>query len=492
MIRGMDTFNSLVPTAKQGNTKETRPGKPDDVAQKHDITPHLKTDGNEIQQRTVDFSSRAVTDLNSGINNSDTSPLPKPREADAKVASKTETEPKVANKRSAQEVNERFDPNVPKKRKTFKMTLHNQSVPETSEHIGQDKRPTQQNTPLTPYPDTSGYRRVFALMDNNTRHNYCARHANVTAEVEPETVRIGNQNLMTLDTSQSFVDPDLESDRSNWEEFNLSYLLDFLDKNKTIEYIVDIGCGSGGISLLLQNVLNEKNFKIKVIPVDVYNYHDDEAIKSLPINIIAAQEIVGATPVNTLFIAIHPFTGLDYEVIKLSRDITQGKTDYYITTLIKNNPGCFVLATEDRCASSPQRYIPPELVYTKHYQAFVYRIPSETDEAKALRQEKAAEMNSENGAIYRLNQLLAKLPEQRDSYLASINKITSCQQQQILRKPSEFWPDVIFELHINNDLLTEVGRTFESIKREVENNQLEMLCWHVYRQAINPSEVASQ
>ncbi|WOG30034.1 hypothetical protein [Endozoicomonas sp. 8E] len=219
MIRDMDTFNSLVPTAKQGNTKETRPGKPDDVAQKHDITSHLKTDGNAIQQQTVDFSSRTVTDLNSGINNSDTSPLPKPREADAKVGSKTETGQKVAHKRSAQEVNERFDPTVPEKRKTFKMTLHNQSVSETSEHIGQDKRPTQQNTPLTPYPDTSGYRRVFALMDNNTRRNYCARHANVPASVERETVRIGKQNLMTLDTSQSLVDRDLESDMSNWRCF---------------------------------------------------------------------------------------------------------------------------------------------------------------------------------------------------------------------------------------------------------------------------------
>ncbi|WOG30035.1 hypothetical protein [Endozoicomonas sp. 8E] len=410
---------------------------------------------------------------------------------------------KVAKKRRLQEVKEHCEPAIPaKKPRTFATASRSQSLSisqslskslaETSGHIEQDKRTPQQITPSTPYPDTSGYRRVYTLMDNNIQRNYRARHANVPITVEPETVRIGNQNLMTLDTSQPFVDPALESHRSNWEEFNFDYLIDFLRKNNTIEYIVDIGCGGGQTSLLVQNVLNEQNFKIKVIPVDVYNYYDEEAVKSLPINIIAAQEIVGATPANTLFVAIHPFTGHYAESRELSRDITQGKTDYYITTLIKNNPGCFVLATEDRCASSPQRYIPPELVYTKHYQAFVYRISLETDGAKALRQAKATEMNSENGDIYRLNQLLAKLPEQRESYLASIATITAREQQRILRTPSKFWPDTIFKLHLNGNLFKEVGKTLRSIKREVKNNKLEMLCWHVYRQDINTSEVASQ
>lgn len=126
-------------------------------------------------------------------------------------------------------------------------------------------------------------------------------------------------------------------------------------------------------------------------------------------------------------------------------------------------------------------------MYTKHYHAFVNRILLETYEAKALRQAKAAEMNSENGVIYRLNQLLAKLPEQRDSYLDSINKITRQQQQRILKCPCNFWPDEIFNLHISNGLFEEVGRIFESIKCEVENNKLEMLCWHVYRQDIPPA-----
>ncbi|WP_448217315.1 hypothetical protein [Endozoicomonas sp. 2B-B] len=501
MINGMNTLKSLVPATIPGNTRETPTDKPVDVTQKRDITPYLKTDGNEIQQPTVDLSSRTVTDLNSGLNNSDISPSSSVLEAVAKVASKTETGQKVANKGSSQEVNERFDPTVSEKRQTFKKALHSQSVPEASEHIGQDKRPIQLNAPGKAYTGSSE-RIHWKHMNNTPRDNYYATYANVPLEIEPETVQIGNQQLITLDTSQSFVDKALEAEREYLEYFNFSFLVDFLRENSSIKYIVDIGCGDGKKSLLMQNYLHEKELQIKVIPVDIANtydnvYNDD---KPLPINIIPAQEIVAARPATTLFTAIHPFTG-DYDEVKgLSSEITQGKTDYYITTLIKNNPGCFVLATEDRHTSSPQRYIPPELVYTKHYHAYANSFWIkwlEDDDRVPFYQEKAAEMNSENGNIHRLNQLLAKLPEQRDGYLASISQITDRIKSYILKEPEKFWPDNIFNLHINDTLFMATNKsseciTFESIEDEIKRNRLEMHCWHAYRQDINASKVTGQ
>ncbi|WOG30036.1 hypothetical protein [Endozoicomonas sp. 8E] len=416
MIRAMDTFDSVVSTTIQGHTEETRPGKPDDVTQKHDITPYLKTDGNEIQQQNVDLSSRTVSDL---------------------------------------------------------------------------KTPSRR-----PYYGSSESHK--SIMDNSSIGHYYATYANLSDEFIPETVRIGDHKLMTLDPSQKFIDPDLAEEKSFLESFNFNYLVDFLKKNDKIKYIVDIGCGDGKISLLMQNHLRELGSQIKVIPVDVNNscadteYNDN---KPIPFNLIPAQEIAGASPATTLFTAIHPFTELEFAADKLSREITQGKTDYYITTLIKNNPGCFVLATEDLYTSSPQRYIPPELVYTKHYHAYPICFRSPCSEPVSVRQERAEKMNSENGYISRLNQLLAKLPEQRDSYLASISEITDGIKEYMLEEPEEFWPDNIFKLHIDYALIKAAikpFKPFESIQTELIENGLEMRCWHVYRQDINTSEVAGQ
>ncbi|WP_422475496.1 hypothetical protein [Endozoicomonas sp. ALB032] len=477
MINSMNTLKSLVPTTIQGNTRETPAGKPDDVSQKHDITPHLKTDGNEIQQQTVNLSSRTVADLNSDSNNSDISPPPPPQEEIAKLASKTETGQKAAKKRRLLEVDEYF------------VAIFHPLA----------ERPT--NAPSKQYTGSSE-RKNWEHMNNIPRGNYYASYANVPLGNEPETVQIGNQQLITLDTSQAFVDRDLEAKREDLEYYNFSFLVDFLNENSSIKYIVDIGCDNGKISLLMQNYLNEKGIQIKVIPVDIANTYDNVYCddKPLPINIIPAQEIVGATPATTLFTAIHPFTGFVDEVKELSREVTQGKTDYYITTLIKNNPGCFVLATEDPNSSSPQRYIPPELVYTKHYHAYANSFWIkwlEDDDRVPFYQEKAAEMNSENGNIHRLNQLLAKLPEQRDGYLASISQITDRIKSYILKEPEKFWPDNIFNLHINDTLFMATNKsseciTFESIEDEIKRNRLAMHCWHVYRQDINASEVSGQ
>lgn len=78
------------------------------------------------------------------------------------------------------------------------------------------------------YPETHSY--GYARMYNNPRRNYCASHANVSGTAEPKTAQIGNQKLMTLDTSQSFVDSAQEADRDNVELFNFSFLVDFCTK----------------------------------------------------------------------------------------------------------------------------------------------------------------------------------------------------------------------------------------------------------------------
>ncbi|WP_422134075.1 hypothetical protein [Endozoicomonas sp. ALD040] len=488
MIRGIE--NSVVPTTLPGNTKETRPDKPDDVVQKHDIPPHLKTDGNEIQQQSLDLSSRTVTDLNADIK----SPLPNAREADAKVTSKTQTRQKLANKHSSQVLKQCFDPSESQKRKTSETASHSQSAPEASEHVGQDERPLELNTPRKPYPGSSRRRRE-AHMDNNPWGNYYATYANVPRTFRPETVQIGNQKLITLDTSQSFIDPDLEGDRKDLEHHNFRYLVDFLNKNNEIKYIVDIGCGDGKKSLLMQNYLKEEGVQIKVIPVDIANAYDNvyNHNKPLPINIIPAQEIAGATPATTLFTAIRPFTEEDREAEQLTREIAQGKTDYYLTTLLKNNPGCFVLTTEDPYASSPQRYIPPEMVYTRHYHAFANAFSPHNYETLSDRQAKAAEINAENGDIYRLNQLLAKFPTRnRDIYLYSIPLIRIRLQKDLPGEPEQLSPEKIFNSYLDQMRLFEPVKPFLRIKYDLAVKNLEMRCWHVYRQDITTSEVTEQ
>ena len=372
--------------------------------------------------------------------------------------------------------------------------MRGQRVPETGGRNGQDNRPIQQIAPGRPYPGT--LKVTEFQMDNNPRGNYCARYANIPKEFKPETVRIGNQELITLDSSQPCVDPALAADKGFAAVYNFSFLADFLSKNDKIEYIVDVGCGGGELSLLMQNYLKDLGFQIKVIPVDVLNiYADiDDDIKPIPINIIPAQEIADASPSTTLFTAIHPYTGSSSEARRLSREIAQGITDFYITTLIKNNPGCFVLTTEDPHFSSPQDYIPPELVYTKHYKVFPNPCWTKHHESKALRRAKAAAMNAENSAIYRLNQLLAKLPAQRDSYLALITAIKDQSQPEMLQLPEQCWPDIIFRVYLGKILSMEVGGgvdIYENITSNLEKNGFGMDCWHVYRQDVNASEFES-
>lgn len=442
MIRG-EIVNPPVQIKAQESVEEATPRH---GPQRHDAVPYLEIDGDGThEQQTVGLSIRTITDLNSRLN-------------------------RFENTSSA-------------------TVMHGQGVPEAGGHNGQDNPPTQQIAPRKPYPGVPKEKEF--KMNNNPPGNYCARYANIPKEFEPETVRIGNQELITLD--QPFVDPTMAAGRGFAELFNFSFLADFLSKNDKIEYIVDVGCGGGFFSLTMQNYLREQGFQIKVIPVDVFNFYDGLAddTKPFPINILPAQEIADASPSTTLFTAIRPNTGSPSEARALSREIAQGITDFNLTTLLKNNPDCFVLTAQGPCDSSPQDYIPPELVYTKHYTVFADPFSPRDHVPMDLRQVRAAELNAENSDIYRLNQLLAKLPEQRDSYLALIAAIKDKLQPEMLREPEQCWPDVIFRIYLEKMLRKEWGGDvfiYENIKSDLENNGFGMDCWHVYRQDVKASE----
>ncbi|WP_252180033.1 hypothetical protein [Endozoicomonas sp. 4G] len=341
---------------------------------------------------------------------------------------------------------------------------------------------TDLKTPSRPYLYTSKrYKKCCA--DNSPRSHYFATYANLPS-VKPETVRIGNQDLITLDTSQSFINPDLAKGKDYLEMYNFKFLADFLSKNNEIKYIVDIGCGDAKISLLLQNYLNERNLKIKVIPVDVSNAYDDYpvGVSPLPINLIPAQEIVGATPATTLFIAIHPFTDKGAPANRLIYEVVKGKIDYYLTTLLKNNPGCFVLATEDFYCSAPHHYIPPEMVYSKHYYAYANSFTNEDRETEPRRKAEAAKLSAGKSDLYRLNQLLAKLPENRQEYLTWIPRMTKTLQKDFPKEPTRLWPDNIFQLYLQQRTCIKRIKSCFEIQSDLLKKELEPRCWHIYRQ----------
>ena len=372
-----------------------------------------------------------------------------------------------------------------KKREQQCLTPTATSEHRTPEAVGYnepDNCPGQRN--VWSYPGIFG--QGFVFMDNSPSGNYCAKYANIPDTVKPKTIRIGNQQLITLDTSQPFVDSLQVLNPAPLVWYKFSFLADFLLKNNKIEYIVDIGCGHGAISLLLQKYLNEKGFQIKVVPVDIrsdFARDPNRPRKPLPLNIIPAQEIAGADPATTLFVSMHPFTGGPTQFSSLMREIAEGESEFYITTVIKNNPGCFVLTTEDPYLSSPQDLIPPELTYAKHY----WVLPDISTRGELVWEAEAAEINAENSDIHQLNQFLANLPAKRASYLGWISSEENLMRRQKLSGSYEEFPDDSFSYWLNDNLRSEGLRGLDSIRSGLEKDKLVMYGWHVYRQDVDVS-----
>ena len=164
-------------------------------------------------------------------------------------------------------------------------------------------------------------------------------------------------------------------------------------------------------------------------------------------------------------------------------EIAEGESEFYITTVIKNKPGCFVLTTEDSYLSSPQDLIPPELTYTRHY----WVLPHKATREELVWGAKATEINVENSDIHQLNQFLVNLPAKRASYLGWISSEENLMRRQRLSDSAEEFPDNSFSYWLNDNLRSEGLRDLDSIRSGLEKDKLVMYGWHVYRQDVDVS-----
>ena len=181
--------------------------------------------------------------------------------------------------------------------------------------------------------------------------------------------------------------------------------------------------------------------------------------------------------------SIHLFTGGPTQFRSLMYEIAEGESEFYITTVIKNKPGCFVLTTEDSYLSSPQDLIPLELTYTKHY----WVLPHKATWGELVWEEKAEEINAENSDIHQVNQFLADLPAKRGSYLGWISSEENLMRRQKLSGSYEEFPDDSFSYWLNDNLRSEGLRGLDTIRSGLEKDKLVMYGWHVYRQDVDVS-----
>ena len=146
------------------------------------------------------------------------------------------------------------------------------------------------------------------------------------------------------------------------------YLKHFLENHKSIKNIVDVGCNDARVSLEIQKFIKDYGFAdVRIFPVDPYTPKSES---KLPMNILGAQEIIGANAEDTMFLCMNACT--NESVYRMPSQNTTGAADpYFITMLIKNNPGCFVLASESTCSQSqPNEWIPAELCDSKFIQCY--------------------------------------------------------------------------------------------------------------------------
>lgn len=231
--------------------------------------------------------------------------------------------------------------------------------------------------------------------------------------------QIGNQKLISLQIS--------EQSCSSADDVYYGELTDraihsvfgkFLSDHKEIKNIVDIGCYDADKSLLLQRQLKKIKADIIVFPVDIAPPKESH----LPINIIPGQEITNADPTTTIFTVIYPYTGEhDYTEGENQSEQGEGQDECFITTIIKNNPGCFLFTSENnRRFSSPSRLIPAELVHTKIFNLNDFSLAK----SKVL----VENLHSLMG------ELMGELMENKAHYLSEIPKI----KNQILKEKEAF------------------------------------------------------
>ena len=303
-----------------------------------------------------------------------------------------------------------------------------------------------------------------ALLDNTpSSKKYVASYANANLELIENATQIGNQKLISFNSDFDTSDVTI-SEMKNYIEINkLEYITDFLKQNKSIKYIVDVGCGNAEKSLLLQKLLVDKQLDVTVFPIDVSRVKDSK----LPFNLIPAQEIENADSLSTAFVVIHPFTESHHYPYSCHNEMF---SSFYITQLIRNNPGCFVLTTESgrQSLSTPNHYIPHELVHTKRF----FTNFSVNDQ-KVFNEQRE------------IKKFLKELPENKSDYLVRTQQL----KEQFLKGGVDVYDEnagYLFNLYAHEKLKPK-GVNYlefvEKIERE-DGKSLKTSWWHVYQQAV--------
>ena len=319
-----------------------------------------------------------------------------------------------------------------------------------------------------------------------TQGNICAAYANVHTSPMLESAQIGNQQLVTFnDTHLNSIS--LEAIEKREYKDDLDYLVEFLRAHPNIRHVVDVGCGDAKWSLLMQKRFNVQGLAVQVFPCDIFNTYDRETPiriddtstatgrRPLPINMIPGQEIIGASADTTLFTVIHTYTGCVTDIKTTCEEINKDKQKYFITSLIENNPGCYVFASEDTALSRPNLFIPAELVHTKHFRVLTDP-PPKGDSQVTL----AERWNKKGGEIDTLNQLMKCWEGYRHDYLKLVNKFKLINAADMTDNPQLPWPLIFFDYILANHRSSKITSVGELID-DLFSDKLCFSCWHVYR-----------
>ena len=262
------------------------------------------------------------------------------------------------------------------------------------------------------------------------RCHCCVDSIGILPSSEKTINQVGYQGLNSLDTHIQDIEHKY-SVNINKQKYN--YLLEFLKRNNKITNIIDIDCGDACNSLCLHQFLIEEGFSnVRIFPVDKSN-----CVKSnIPINIIPTHAFKDANPINTVFLCMNTFSGLEIKTPLLADNISK-TIKFDLQTLLKNNPKCFVIVLEDSISHLYNNAYPPaEHCYEKHFQYYINNMGTSRENiaysGATIHHEMFVPQTTNDDFITILNEKLIALFIDRDEYSATILKIKKF--FQILRK----------------------------------------------------------
>lgn len=316
-----------------------------------------------------------------------------------------------------------------------------------------------------------------------TQGNICATYANVPTSPMLESAQIGNQQLVTFnDTHLNSIS--FEVTENYLLKFDFDYLIEFLRAHPNIRHVVDVGCGDAKMSLIMQKHFNVQGLAVQVFPSDIFNKYEGKSTfntatnctsRPLPINMIPGQEIIGASADTTLFTVIHANTGSMIDIDTTCEEINKDKKKYFITSLIENNPGCYVFVSEDASLSHPNYFIPAELVHTKHFNVFTDAFCNGDSQVRL-----AERWNEKGGKIDMLNQLMKYWEGYRHDYLVWVKVFKHIKAAKMIGNPNLPWPLIFFNHFLARHKSCEITSMGE-LTGDVFSDKLSYFFWHVYR-----------